>query len=273
MGHTPLGGTTRTGRCGIARPVKCFALTGVTSGGSRRQAPARMVGAMAAGSLPARTGGNSRAPMAAIVDQGAELVLRLAGDWVIEQGPPRLAEIRAALRAAPSGKQAAGGGGRPRRLGFAPAELPDAGCRAGAGAGPGAAAGRPAGRCGAVDAPCRRRARASGAAAPAPGRPAGTARRRRHRVRGRGRGHGQLRRRDVAGLLAAPARAGADAAARLLARRAAVRRRRAADHHPDQRAGRHDPGLRRRLAAGPVRRPGVRRQPGGHRHAARDGRR
>ena len=43
--------------------------------------------------------------MATIVDQGAELVLRLAGDWVIEQGPPRLAEIRAALRAARPGSR------------------------------------------------------------------------------------------------------------------------------------------------------------------------
>ena len=41
--------------------------------------------------------------MATIVDQGAELVLRLAGDWVIEKGPPRLAEIRAALGAARPG--------------------------------------------------------------------------------------------------------------------------------------------------------------------------
>ena len=46
---------------------------------------------------------------------------------------------------------------------------------------------------------------------------------------------------------------------------------RAADHRPDQPAGRHDPGLRRRLAACPVRRRDLRRQPGRHRHAARDG--
>ena len=74
----------------------------------------------------------------------------------------------------------------------------------------------------------------------------------------------------VAGVPAG-ARPGAGARSRLLARGAAGRRRRAADRHADQRADRHDPGLRRRHPARRVRRPDLRRQPRRDRHGARDG--
>ncbi len=62
-----------------------------------------MVVTMAAASLPAPASDPARAPRATIVERGAELVLRLGGDWVIEHGPPGLAEIRARLRVARPG--------------------------------------------------------------------------------------------------------------------------------------------------------------------------
>jgi phospholipid/cholesterol/gamma-HCH transport system permease protein len=62
-----------------------------------------MVEAMAAVSRTATEADHARLPQATLADAGGELVLRLAGDWVIERGPPGLGEVRARLRAAQPG--------------------------------------------------------------------------------------------------------------------------------------------------------------------------
>jgi phospholipid/cholesterol/gamma-HCH transport system permease protein len=65
------------------------------------QVPPRTVGAMAvASSIPAGTDAVAAPPSAVLADEGAGLVLRLAGDWVIAHGAPGLAFVRARLAAA-----------------------------------------------------------------------------------------------------------------------------------------------------------------------------
>ena len=64
------------------------------------QVPAQAVWAMAgASSIPTRT---DLAPSAVLAEEGTGLVLRLAGDWTIGHGAPRLAPIRERLTATPA---------------------------------------------------------------------------------------------------------------------------------------------------------------------------
>ena len=214
------------------------------------QVPAQAVSGMAiAISIPTIA---DTTPSAVLADEGAGLVLRLAGDWVIGHSAPHLAPIRERLAATTASRlrfDAAALGtwdsvlpsfivqvrelADTRGIAIDHGDLPE----------------------GAV------RLVGLAVAVPAhheiPAGPGPTIDERLgvdviERAGGGGRRHKLHRRRHDCGWAPA-ARPGADARARLLARGAAGRGQRPADHRRHQLPGRHDPGLRRRLAARAVR--------------------
>ncbi|MCB1748440.1 MAG: ATP-binding cassette domain-containing protein [Gammaproteobacteria bacterium] len=131
---------------------------------------------------------------------------------------------------------------------------------------------RPAGRRGTPDRAGRRRRRQARRRRP-PGRTRLPARTRRagHRFPAFGRRADRVHRGGHGRVGEHAAGAGALPLPRHVPRDAGRRRRGAAHRQPDQRPRRPHPGLHRRAAVEPVRRFGVRRQPGRHRHGARDG--